>query len=255
MKKKISISIEEDILERIDKLIDGIRIRNRSQAIEHIARNFMFSSGIDKALILAGGPIQLLKYKNTYKPLYKINGKEIILHTIERLASVGVKKIYIASGQITNEISRVCKGLTDVDISFITDNASGTSGAVYMFKPYVKDQFFVVSGDVYFEFDLRKMIEFHKSKAGECVATIAVTTVDKKHSKDSIMIEGNKIVGFEYKPERPSFYSNASVYIFNPEIFRYIKPKGSLERDVFPELAKKGKLRAYVTSERWEHID
>jgi len=254
MKKKISISMDENVLSEVDRLIDGIKIKNRSQAIEYIARNFMNSSSITKALILAGGSLKSLKYKNTYKPLFKINGKEIILNTIEKLKEINIKKIYIASGPITNEISKACQKITDVDISFISDNAQGTSGALYNFKPYVNDQFIVISGDVYFTFDLKQMIKFHKTRK-DTIATVAVTTVDTKHSKDSIILEGTKIKNFEYKPKRPSFYSNAGVYIFNMEIFKYIRSSGSIERDIFPELAKKRKLSAYLTSGKWIHVD
>ena len=251
MKKKISISMDDEILHEIDNLINGINIRNRSQAIEYVSKIYIDSLGISKALILAGGEIKSLKYKNTFKPLYKIDGKELILHTIENIKKAGINQIYIAGGPITNEISKVCKG---IDVSFIPDNSQGTSGALYNFKPYVNEPFLVISGDVYFTFDLKNMIRFHKTKK-DTIATIAVTTVDTKHSKDSIEINGTKIESFLYKPKEPTFYSNAGIYMFNPEIFDYVKKTGSLEGEIFPELAKKKLLSAYIISGKWIHIN
>ena len=58
-KTKISITINEKTLHDIDSIIDNIYIRNRSQAIEHLARNAL---GENKtAVILLGGDEERLK--------------------------------------------------------------------------------------------------------------------------------------------------------------------------------------------------
>ncbi len=251
MKKKISASIDAELLKKLDSLIDGNSIRNRSQAIEYLIKNAP-QQDIKIGVILAGGDKQKLKFKNTYKPLFKIDGKEIILHTVEKLKNAGVKKIYIISNSIINEISKIVSNIDDIDISFIVDDSKGTSGALYKLKK-ISEPMIVVSGDVYFDFDLKKMIDFHKSKKSS--VTIAVTTTDISHSKDSIEIEGDKIIKFEYKPKKPSYYSNAGIYIFEPDALTYILSEGSLERDVFPKLSKMGKLMAYLISGKWFHAD
>ena len=54
MKRKISITIEDSVLKGIDGVIDNIFIRNRSQAIEFLAKNALGEH--KQAVILAGGP-------------------------------------------------------------------------------------------------------------------------------------------------------------------------------------------------------
>ena len=39
MKTKISITLNQKIVDEIDSIVDNIYIRNRSQAIEHLVRN------------------------------------------------------------------------------------------------------------------------------------------------------------------------------------------------------------------------
>ncbi len=251
MKKKISVSIDNELLNELNSLIDGKTIRNRSQAIEYLIRKNSESS-ITTGVILAGGPKERLVYRNTFKPLAKYNGTPLILNCVRRMEMAGITKIYIISSEIINEISKILSNENiSADISFISDDSHGTSGALYKLKR--RENVLVASGDVYFDFDLRKLIKFHMSS--KATATVAVTTTDVRHSKDSIFIEGTRIVKFEYKPKKPSFYSNAGIYAFRKEIFDFIKPTGSLERDVFPKLAELGKMNAYLISGEWFHAD
>jgi mannose-1-phosphate guanylyltransferase len=51
---------------------------------------------------------------------------------------------------------------------------------------------------------------------------------------------------------------NAGVYVFEPEIFDYIeKPVSSLEKDIFPVLAKEDLLYGYIPEipVYWNHIN
>ena len=45
MKQKISITIDREILKRVDSIVDNVIIRNRSQAIEHLANNSLVNCG------------------------------------------------------------------------------------------------------------------------------------------------------------------------------------------------------------------
>ena len=85
---------------------------------------------------------------------------------------------------------------------------------------------------------------------------MAIATVDKADSKDKIEVEGNKIVSFEYMPKLiKTHFMNAGIYMFDLQIFNTLPKEGSLEKKVFPILAKKGKLFAFKFSGEWKHID
>lgn len=92
MKKKISIMIEQDVLVKIDKIIDNI-IRNRSQAIEFLARKTLGHKR--SAVILAGRSESKLKLGSTYKPLGMLNRRTVIEKAVQKLKENNFKEIYI----------------------------------------------------------------------------------------------------------------------------------------------------------------
>jgi len=249
MKKKLSITIDEEILKYIDSLIDNKNIKNRSQAIENLVRKSFEEKR--KAIILAGGKLSSLKYKGIYKPLVKINGEEIIKHIVKTLIKYGVNEIIILT-PITKDFIPILSDIQNIKISYIDDKKAGTAGAIKICEKFINSDFFVVSGDVYFNFDLNKMFLFHKSSGS--IATIAVTTTKLNESKDQIEIEGTKVIKFDYASRERTFYINAGVYAMSPEIFKLLPKKGSLEKDVLPKIAKEGKISAYNLSGKWVHI-
>lgn len=250
MKKKISITVEDRILRYIDSLVDNHKIKNRSQAIETIVKNVL--EGERKAIILAGGNENVLRYKNTYKPLAKIEGKEVIKHIVTILSKYGVKEIIIAT-PIANKIIPILSDIQNVNFIYIDDNYAGTAGAVKLCEKYINSDFFVVASDIFFDFDLNKMMLFHKSQGS--IVTIATTTTRLNESKDQIEFEGNRIIKFDYGSRERTFSINAGIYAMNPKIFDILPKKGSLEKDVFPKLITEEKVYAYNFSGKWIHLN
>jgi hypothetical protein len=54
LKSRLTITLSPDVLEQLDRLIDGKTLRNRSQAIETLLRGSLRPS-VSTAVILAGG--------------------------------------------------------------------------------------------------------------------------------------------------------------------------------------------------------
>ena len=93
---KISITINEKIINEIDSIIDNIFIRNRSQAIEYLVQNSL--GGNKTAVILSGGPEKKISIPGIgYRPLAKLNGSTVIEKAIKKLRENGFKKIYIVA--------------------------------------------------------------------------------------------------------------------------------------------------------------
>ena len=53
-RKRLTITLKDELLKKLDEYIDGARIRNRSHAIEHVLGKH-FSPRVKKAIVLAGG--------------------------------------------------------------------------------------------------------------------------------------------------------------------------------------------------------
>lgn len=248
MKEKISVSLDKEMIRKVDAAIDGVGIRNRSQALEHLVRKALEKRKISRAVILAGGDMEKLRAWKTFKPLVRVDGKEVIRHCIESLKKYGISDVIISSS-ITKQISDV---VGDDKITYVKDRSLGTAGAVRQLEKYIDGDFFVILGDIYFDFDLEKMIAFHNSH--DELVTLAVSTTKLHESKDRLELEGDKVIMFDYIPRLRTYMVNAGIYIFRKGIMNYLPRRGSIEKDVFPKLAKEGKIVAYNFSGKWKHI-
>ena len=254
MKEKISISMDEEMLKKVDSLIDDVSIMNRSQAIEYLVRISLEKKGIHKAVILAGGEKEKLRFGKTFKPLVKIDNEEVVKHTVKLLKRYGINEIIIFAGHLNNEIFNILGDGYElgVRIIYMKDKNVGTAGVLKQSQRYLQNDFFVILGDIYFDFDLEKMITFHYSH--NKLVTLAVSTTKLKESKDRLELEGNRVVRFDYVPETRTFMVNAGIYILRPGIFNFLPDKGSMEKAVFPKLAQSGNIVAYNFSGNWKHI-
>lgn len=254
MKQKISITVDEELLSRADALIDNVRIWNRSQAIEFLLRESLSKSKITTALVLVGGSKESLKMGKTYRPMAKINGEEVVTHNLKVLARHGIENVIFIGDFLNDEIKKIVGNGKNfgIDVKYVNDSGSGTAGAIKSARKMVIGDFLVAFGDIYFDFDLGKMMAFHNSHSG--LATLAVTSTKLAESRDKLELEGEKIINFEYVPREKTFIVNASIFILRNEIFNVLPQKGSMENDVFPKLSRSGKLVAYNFSGIWKHI-
>ena len=125
-----------------------------------------------------------------------------------------------------------------------------------MAKKYLKDSFIVSNGDELKNINIPRMFRLHKRK--NALATIALTTVEDPSHYGVARLDGSRIVEFVEKPPKdksPSNLINAGFYILEPEVIGMI-PNGfaMLEKDVFPKLAKMGRLRGFPFSGQWFDI-
>lgn len=255
MKEKLSITLDDNVISRVDAIIDGVNIKNRSQAMETLIRRGLNEKSVSTAVILAGGRESRLKFEDTYKPLVRIDGRPLILNTIERLKSAGIKNILIVAGPITERIFELVgdgSELGGVDITYIKDNSNGTSGAVAAAARHIKGPFFVVLGDEWFDFDLCKLIDLHCNN--DVDATLAVSVTELSDSDDYIRIVGNKITEFQYHVKKRTHHVSAGVFLMEHNVLEKLPRSGSLERDVFPKIAREGRLGAFIFSGNWRHL-
>lgn len=233
MQEKISISLDKRLINKVQELKKDKNIKNKSQAFEFILNSYFKEQIVENALILAG----------------KKFDKNFILNNINILKLAGVNKFYIASGPNTSELKDIIK---EENVKYLEeDSLVGSAGAINLARKYIKSSFFVSFANVFFNFDLKKMVNFHREKDG--VATIGLTPVELKNSVEYIELEGDNITSFNFKKKIKSRIISAGIYLFEPQIFDYLPKKGYLEELVFPRLAKENKLLAYVFSKDWKY--
>ena len=238
MREKISISLDSEIIKKVDSLIGKENIRNKSQAFEFALKKYF--SSVNTAILLLGKE-------------YNIK-KDNLINTLEKIAAAGIKEIIIAAGPNLSHIFEIMKDTKiGPEIRYIEEKTLyGTAGAIKAAQKYINSPFLVLAGNIEFDIDLSRMIEFHNQE--DRLATMCVTVVKLSESTDNININGDRIESFSYKTKSKSRFNNAGIYIFEQKILGQLPDKGSLEKDVFPMLASQGNLFAYTSSREWKNI-
>ncbi len=258
MKEKISITLDKGIIKNMDSFVDGLFIRNRSQAIEILLKNYLDKN--KHAVILLGGPEDKLKIGQDYVPLIKIKGVSLIERSIRCLRKNDFKEIHIiARKRILDKIFSLVKNGDHygVKIKYIEEKGSrGTAETLKLLKKEISTTFIVLFGDIYFDnMKLNDLWNFHiKNNA---FVTLPVIGFDKPSIKGEIFMNGNKIVKFDQKPNETSRKEHSylvwsPILICEPELLQH--HGNSLEEDIFPLLAKKNLLNGYISSEKEIHL-
>ena len=254
-KTKISITINEKTLQDIDSIIDNIYIRNRSQAIEHLAKNALGEN--KSAVILLGGNEEHLRIsKEVYRPTAKFRNGTVIELAIKKLRENNFKTVFIIArdGLLTRLFEMLKDGTGyGVRINYVEEkSASGTADSLRLLKGKISGNFLVVYGDVIFsKISIDEIWNDHIKQ--NAVATIMLTTSSRPSEKGTVKVEGSKVLSFTQKPKKSDIYLVFSpIFITEPQIFEYLG--SSLEFDVFPELAEKGLLNGHLSSEKEIHI-
>ena len=236
-KKRVSLTVDEDLLKRVDAEADHKGL-NRSQMFEEIVQDYVHSQEIDTAMVFCGG--EDLRF------LGGVRGRAVLAHGIDHLRGKGVSRVILLSGEKEEEIrERVAWGV-GVGIEYVSeDKPRGTAAALKKLQESVGKTFLAVNGDVIADVDVEDMLKVHRDEGR--VATIALTTVEDPSEYGVVQLKGRKVLGFKEKPEpgeEPTKLINAGTYIFEPSIFDELDGK-PLE-DVFSGLASSSKLSGYI---------
>lgn len=255
VKTKISITINEKTLQDIDSIIDNIYIRNRSQAIEHLAKNALGENKV--AVVLLGGDEGRLRIsKDAYSPTAKIKNESVIELALKKLRENNFKTVHIiARHSLLTKLFEILKAGVNygVKINYIEEKASnGTADSLRLLKGRINTNFLVVYGDIIFKkINIDELWNDHLKQ--NAATTIMLTTSSKPSEKGTVRVEGNKVLAFTQKPKRSDIYLVFSpIFVTEPQIFEYSGK--SLELDVFPELAHRGLLNGHLSSEKEVHI-
>ncbi|XP_065673848.1 mannose-1-phosphate guanyltransferase beta isoform X2 [Hydra vulgaris] len=217
------------------------------------------------ALILVGGygtrlrPLTLSRPK----PLIEFCNKPMLLHQVEALAKAGVRHVILAVSYLSDMLEEELKKEEEklgIKISMSHEREPlGTAGPLALARHWLEEStepFFVLNSDITCEYPFEEMINFHKKHGKE--GTLVVTKVDEPSKYGVVVFDAStgKIENFVEKPaEFVSNKINAGMYIFNPSILKRILPKPmSIEKEVFPFMAKDGELYCFELKGYWMDI-
>ncbi len=211
-----------------------------------------------KAMILAAGKgtrVRPITY-TTPKPMIPILQKPVMEFLLELLKQHGFTEIMVNVSHLAHEIENYFRDgqRFGVQIAYsfegsivdgeLVGSAVGSAGGmrrIQDFSPFFDDTFIVLCGDALIDLDLTEAVRQHREKGS--IATIITKSVPREEvSSYGIVVtdETGRIKAFQEKPkveEALSTNISTGIYIFEPEIFKYI-PSG-VEYDIGGELFPK----------------
>jgi len=211
-----------------------------------------------KVVIMAGGKgTRVSSIANDIpKPMIPICGKPILEHQIECLKKNGLTEIILVIGHLGEHIKDYFGNGKKFDCNITYYNETeplGTAGALYKLK-HLSDDFILLNGDIIFDIDFSRMINFHREKN----AHVTLAVHPNSHPFDSAVLfsnGNNQVTRWLNKEDERTYYKNqvnAGIHILSAEFLKNCpqsKEKVDLDRDMLKPSISVGKIFAYSTPE------
>ncbi len=202
---RLTISLSKDVADRIDETIDGIRIRNRSHAVETLVTESLQITSIRRAVVLAGGE-------------HATRRLPAIRRMMQTLVRAGIFEVTVAVGFLGEKIRAELGAGAEYGLRIAYHQTElGTGGALVELREQLRHEpFLVVNVNEPVDVDLSNVIRFHREHGP--IVTLA--------SRSLTDLSGIYVI-------EPKIFTHIAPGFC------------MLEDTVFPELTKQGKLLPY----------
>jgi mannose-1-phosphate guanylyltransferase len=216
-----------------------------------------------KAMILAAGKGTRVRPITHVlpKPMIPLIRKPVMEFLVEHLRAHGVKQLMVNTSHLAPVIEEYFRDGDRFGVQMaysfegdliggqIEGKAIGSAGGmkkIQDFSGFFDETFVVLCGDALIDVDFAEVLRFHRDR--KSIATLVLRDVPPEDVSKYGVVQtdaSGRIIRFQEKPARDEAISstiNTGIYIFEPEIFRYI-PSG-VEFDIggqlLPELVRNG---------------
>jgi glucose-1-phosphate cytidylyltransferase len=211
-----------------------------------------------KAVILAGGFGTRISEESDLKPkpMVEIGGKPILWHIMKIYSHYGINDFVICcgyKGEIIKEFFEDFKSEPWNIQTIDTGLNTMTGGRLKRIEKEIDDTFCMTYGDGVSDVNLNDLILFHKKN--QLVGTL--TAIHPPERFGVLDLSGNYVTAFHEKHKGGESWINGGYFIFEKEIFDYIKngDATTLERGPLETLAKERKLSAFKHEGFWHPMD
>ncbi|MFN2498989.1 MAG: glucose-1-phosphate cytidylyltransferase [Pyrinomonadaceae bacterium] len=221
-----------------------------------------------KAVILAGGRGSRISEETDSKPkpMIEVGGRPILWHIMKVYSAHGIQDFIVCCGYkgylIKEYFANYFLHMSDVTFDMknnqmkihqnyaepwqvtLVDTGTDTmtGGRLKLVRSYLDDENFCFTyGDGLADLDIAALLDFHNQHGG--LAT--VTSVQPPGRFGALVVDGNKVVSFEEKPQSGGWI-NGGFFVLNPKVIDYIEGDDTLwEREPMERLATDGQLSTY----------
>ena len=211
-----------------------------------------------KVVILCGGLGTRLaeETKIKPKPMVKIGKLPILLHLMNYYSKYGFNEFILALGYKGYFIKNFFKSYkSNLKIELIdTGKNTLTGGRLLRLKNHLdrEENFMLTYGDGLSDINLNKLLKFHlKHKK---IGTLSAVRPPARFGE--LFIYKNLVKKFTEKPQTSENWINGGFFVFNKQIFKYLKDdKTILEREPIVKLSKNKELMALKHKGFWQCMD
>lgn len=233
-----------------------------------------------KVVILAGGLGTRLSEETSIKPkpMVEIGGKPILWHIMKIYSHYGFNEFIICLGYkgylIKEYFANYFLHQSDITIDLEknkiethnnyaepwkvtlvdTGDNTMTGGRILRVKDYIGNETFMMTyGDGVADINIKKLIEFHKSK--NKIATVSAAQPVGRFGALSIDNDNN-VKEFLEKPDGDGKWVNGGFFVLKSEVFKFIEGDNIFfEREPLKDLARENQLAAFHHNGFWMPMD
>ena len=231
-----------------------------------------------KAVILAGGLGTRISEETSVrpKPLVEIGGRPILWHIMKIYSAHGITDFVICCGYkgymikeyFANYFLHMCDVTFDIannttvthqaraepwKVTLIdTGDETMTGGRLLRVRNYIDDTFCFTYGDGVGNIDITAAIDFHKRS--KRLATLTAASPPGRFG--ALELKGDRVQGFQEKPQGDGAYINAGFFILEPGVIDRIAGDETVwEREPLESLARDNQLGAWQHDGFWQPMD
>lgn len=233
-----------------------------------------------RAVILAGGLGTRLSEETEAKPkpMVQVGGKPVLWHIMKIYSTHGINDFVVCLGykgylikeffanyflhtsdvtfNLKDNSMRVHHTSADPWSVTLVDTGESTmiGGRIKRVLPYLSDDpfFCLTYGDGVGDVDIQSTIALHQSLGR--LAT--VTAVQPPGRFGAIRFEGDRVLGFQEKPQGDGGWINGGFFVLSPKVGDYIEGDATVwEREPMERLAADGQLSVYFHRGFWQPMD
>jgi glucose-1-phosphate cytidylyltransferase len=187
------------------------------------------------------------------KPLLPLAGVPALRHLLEIFARQDVRDVVLAAGHLVEDVEAFAADLPPEWRVRVVDTGTdtGTGERLRRVAPMLGGRFLATYGDGLGNVDLRALLVRHRLAGGSAT----VTAVPLRSQYGCLQLdEHDRVVGFREKPVVENLWINAGFLVVEQRVFDDW-PGPDLERDVLPELARRGELHVHRHRGFWASMD
>ena len=232
-----------------------------------------------KAVILAGGMGTRISEESSVrpKPMIEIGGKPILWHILKIYSAHGINDFIICLGYkgyvIKEYFANYFLHMSDVTFDMAankmevhdahaepwrvtlvdTGEDTMTGGRLKRVQKYLGNEDFCFTyGDGVGDVDISELIATHRLH--NRLSTITATQPPGRFG--ALRIDGDRIAGFQEKPQGDGGWINGGFFVLSPKVIDYITDDTTVwEKEPLEKLAQAGQMKAFVHNGFWQPMD